>query len=89
MIYNIPTVQNQIAFCQLTYLGKIFHRKASHIPTPLLTEWCDHPRKLGHPLLTNKKIVVRNIQLVILGIDGSGALSAWCSMPYTHNTGMP
>ena len=77
MFYIIPTVQNQIAFRQLTYLGKLFRREASHIPTCLLTVWCDHPRKVGPPVLTNKQSMVRNIQLVITGVDGSGALYAW------------
>ena len=68
MFYNTPTVQNQIAFCQLTYLDKLFLRKTYQIPTRLLTAWCEHPRKVGRPLLTNKQIMVRNIQLVTPGI---------------------
>ena len=41
IFYNIPTVpnQNQIAFRQLTYLGKLFRHKTSHIPAHLLTVW--------------------------------------------------
>ena len=45
--YNIPTIKKQIALRQLTYLGKIFRREESHIPTRLLTVWCDHQRKSG------------------------------------------
>ena len=59
--YNILTIKNKIAFRKLTYLGKIFYREASHIPTRILTAWCDHPRKVGRPLLTNKQSIVRNI----------------------------
>ena len=77
MFYNILTVQNPIAFCQTTYLGRLFRREASHIPTHILTAWYDHPCKFGCPLLTNKKIMVRNIQLVIPGVDGFGALYTW------------
>ena len=77
MFYNIPRVQNQIAFLHLNYLGKLLRREASHITTFLLTAWCDHPCKFGRPLLTNRKSMVRNILLVIPDVDGSGALSAW------------
>ena len=77
MLYNIPTVQNQIAFRQITYLGKLFQHEASHIPTRLLTAWLGHPRKVGHHLLTNKQNMASNIRLVIPGVDRSGALSAW------------
>ena len=75
--YNIPTVKNQIALRQLTYLGKIFCREYSHIPTRLLTVWCDHPRKFGRPILTNNQYMVRNIQQVILNVDAYGAMSTW------------
>ena len=81
MLYNIPTVQNQIAFRQITYLGKLFQHEASHIPTRLLTAWCDHPCKVGRPLLTNKQSMVRNIRLVIPGVDGSGSCPLEGSMP--------
>ena len=75
--YNIPTIKNQIALRQLTYLGKIFHREDPHIPTRLLTVWCDHPRKVGRPILTNKQCMVRNIRQVIPNVDVYGALSTW------------
>ena len=37
MFFNIPTIQNQIDFRQLTYIGKIVRRESTHIPTRLLT----------------------------------------------------
>ena len=77
MFYNILTVQNLMSFRQITYLGKLLRREASHIPTHLLTAWCNHPCKVGRPLLTNKQSMVSNIQLVIPVVDRSGALSAW------------
>ena len=40
--FNIPMIKKQIALRQLTYLGNIFRREESHIPTRLLTVWCDH-----------------------------------------------
>ena len=75
--YNIPTIKNQIALQQLTHLSKIFHREYSHIPTRLLTVWCNHPRKVGRPIFTNKQYMVRNIQQVIPNVDAYGAMSTW------------
>ena len=85
--YNIPTIKNQIAFRQLTYLGKIFRQEASHIPTRMLTAWCDHPCKVGRPLLTNKQSIVRNIQLVLPEVDRTGLLSKWVSILWMLSTG--
>ena len=75
--FNIPTIQNQISYCQLTYIRKIFRRESTHIPTRLLTAWCDHPRKVGRQLLTNKQCIVRNIQIVIPEVDDNGTLASW------------
>ena len=75
--FNIPTIKKQIALRQLTYLGKIFCREESHIPTHLLTVWCDHQRKAGLPILTNKQSRVRNIQQVIPNVDAHGTMSTW------------
>ena len=65
-------IKKQIALQQLTYLGKIFRREESHIPTRLLTVWCDHQHKAGRPILTNKQSMVRNIQQVIPNVDAHG-----------------
>ena len=77
MFFNIPTIRNQIAFRQLTYIGKIVRRESTHIPTRLLTAWCDHPSKVGRPLLTNKQCIVRNIQIFIPEVDDDGTLASW------------
>ena len=75
--YNTPTIKKQIALRQLTYLGKIFCREESHIPTRLLTVWCDHQHKAGQPIFTNKQSMVRNIQQVIPNVDAHGTMSTW------------
>ena len=76
-LYNIPTIKKQITLRQLTYLGKIFRREESHIPTLLLTVWCDHQRKAGRPILTNKQSMARNIQQVIPNVDVHGTIPTW------------
>ena len=75
--YNIPMFKNQIALQQLTYLGKIFRQEDSHVPTCLLTVRCDHPRKFGRHIFTNKQYMVRNIQQVIPNVDAYRELSTW------------
>ena len=77
MFFNIPTIRNQIAFRQLTYIEKIVRRESTHIPTRLLTAWCDHPRKVGRPLITKKKCIVKNLQIVIPEVDDDGTLASW------------
>ena len=77
MFFNIPKIQNQIAFRQLTYIGKIVRRESTHIPTRLLKAWCDNPRKVGIPLLTNKQYIVRNLQIVIPEVDDDDTLASW------------
>ena len=76
MFFNITTIRNEIAFRQLTYIGKIVRRESTHIPTRLLTAWCDHPRKVGRPLLTNKQCIIINIKIVIPEVDDDVTLAS-------------
>ena len=75
--FNIPTIRNQIAFRQLTYIGKIARRESTHITTCFLTAWWDHPHKAVRPILTNKQCIVRNLQLVIPEVNDDGNLASW------------
>ena len=77
MFLNIPTIRNRVAFFQLTYIGEIIRRESTRIPTRLLTAWCDHPCKVGRPILTNKQCIVRNIQLIIPEVDNDVTLASW------------
>ena len=53
--FNIPTIRNQIAQRQLTFIGKVVRNKDDQIPTQLLTAWCDNKRRRGGVLQNNKK----------------------------------
>ena len=75
MFYNIPCVRNQVAFRKLIYVGKVLCCEESHVPTILLTAWCNNPRKRGGQLLTNKDSLVCNLRLIILSIDDAGSVS--------------
>ena len=77
MYYNIPCVNNQVAFRQLTYVGEILRRECSHVPTRLLTAWSDNLRKQGGQLNTNKDRVVKNLWLILPDVDDAGSLSTW------------
>ena len=77
MFYNIPCIRNQVAFQKLSYIGKIFRRKESHVPNCLLMAWSNLTRKRGQPLLMNKISLARNLRLIIPDIDKIGSLSGW------------
>ena len=75
--FNIPTIPNQIAKRQLTFIGKVVRNSEDQIPTQLLTAWSDHKRKRGGVLQNNKKNLAQNIRLIIPGAAKDGLLSTW------------
>ena len=75
--FNIPSIRNQIAKRQLTFIGKVVRNTDDQIPTQLLTAWCEHPRKRGAPLQNNKKNLAQNIRLIVPGAAKDGLLSSW------------
>ena len=48
--FKIPTIQNQIAKRQLTFIGKVVRNSDQQLPTKLLTAWCNHKRRRGRVL---------------------------------------
>ena len=64
--FNIPTIRNQIAKRQLTFIGKVVRKSEDQIPTQLLTDWSDHKRKRGGVLQNNKKNLIRREAFVRL-----------------------
>ena len=75
--FSIPTIRNQIAQRQLTFIGKVVRNKDNQLPTQLLTAWCNNKRKRGAPLQNNKKNLVQNIRLLIPGAAKDGLLTSW------------
>ena len=69
--------ETKLPFVNSLTFGEIVRRESTHIPTRLLTAWCDYPRKVGRPLLTNKQCIVRNLQIVIPEVDDDGTLASW------------
>ena len=72
---NIPTIRNQLAKQQLTFIGKVVRNSEDQIPTKLLTVWCDNKCKQGAPLQNNKKNLAQNIRLIVPGTAKYGLLS--------------
>ena len=63
--HNIPDIRNQIAIRQTSFLGKVVRAPDQHPPKQLLTAWCNHPRPIGGPLMTNKKSMVKSLHLLL------------------------
>ena len=63
--YNIPDIRAQIAIRQMSFLGKIVRGPNHHPPKLLLPAWCNHPRLPGGVLTTNKKSLVKSLQLLL------------------------
>ena len=75
--FSIPTIRNQIAQRQLTFIGKVVRNRDDQLPTQLLTAWCNNKRKRGAPLQNNKKNLAQNIRLLIPGAAKDGLLTSW------------
>ena len=76
-LFNIPTIQNQIATRQLTFIGKVVRNLDQQLPTKLLTAWCNHKLRRGGVLHSNKKSIVQNIALILPCIGKTGRMSDW------------
>ena len=74
---NTPNIEKQIATQHLTLIRKLARNSDNHLPTKLLTEWCNHKRRRGGVLKTNKKSIFHNLRLIIPGVDKTGALKTW------------
>ena len=75
--FDILNFEEQIATQQLTFIGKLARNSDNHIHTKLLTAWCNHKRRRGGVLHTNKKSIVHNLRLIIPGVDKTRALKTW------------
>ena len=75
--FNIPTIQNQIEKRQLTFIGKVVRNSDQQLPTKLLTAWCNHKRRRGRVLHSNKKSIVQNIALILPCIGKTERMSEW------------
>ena len=42
--FDIPNIEKQIATQQLNFIGKVARNSDDHLPTKLITAWCNHKR---------------------------------------------
>ena len=75
--FDILNIEEQIATQQLTFIGKVTRNSEDHLPNKLLSWWCNHKRRCGGVLHTNKKSIFHNLRLIIPGVDKPGALKKW------------
>ena len=75
--FNIPTIQNQIAKRQLTFIGKVVRNSDQQLPTKLLTAWCNQKQRRVGVIHLNKKYIVQNIALNLPCIGKTGIMSEW------------
>ena len=75
--FDIPTIRNQIAQRQLTFIGKVVRNKDDQITTQLLTARCNNKRRRVGVLQNNKKNLAQSIRLVIPGEAKDGLLKTW------------
>ena len=45
--FGILNIEEQIATRQLTFIGKMTRNSDDHLPTKILTAWCNHKRRQG------------------------------------------
>ena len=71
--FDIPNIEKNIATRQLTFIGKLARNSDYRLCTKLLTAWCNHKRRRGGVLHTNKKSIVHNLRLIIPGVENWSA----------------
>ena len=83
--FDIPTIRNQIAHRQLTFIVKVVRNPDEQIPTQLLTAWCNHKRKPGGVL---QNITWRRIfALLFLAPQKTASSLRVCTSPSITATG--
>ena len=75
--FGILNIEEQIATQQLKFIGKVARNSDDHLPTKLLTAWCNHKIRHGNVLHINKKSIVHKLCLIIPGVEKTGALKTW------------
>ena len=64
-LFNIPDIRSQIAIRQMTFIGKVARGPNSQPAKMLLSAWVDNPRLPGGVLTTNKKSIVKSLQILL------------------------
>ena len=88
---GILNIKQQITIRKITFIVKVVRNSDDQLPTKLITVWCNHKRRRGLILHTNKTFIVYNIHLVILWGERDhrsqhmGALFLWWKILASFN----
>ena len=63
--FNLPTAENLIAIRSMTYLGKLTRGPISNPAKQLLTAFVNNPRAIGGVIMTNKKSLVKHLNVLL------------------------
>ena len=68
-LFDIPTIQNQVAKWQLNFIGKVTSKSDNQIPTNLITVGCNNKQKVGGVLHSNNKNLLKKNALIVPTVD--------------------
>ena len=75
--YDMPDIRRIISVRQLLCIRKVVRNSIEQIPSKKLACWVEHKRKPGRVMLNDRKPIVQNLQLLLLGeVDKVGSLKA-------------
>ena len=77
IFYHNTSIRNNISIRNITFIENIFRHKDIHLPTSILTSCFNHKQRRGEILMANKKLIVRNLQLILPTTYRVGSLSTW------------
>ena len=63
--FNLPTAEDLVAIRSMTYLGKLTRGPISNPAKQLLTAFVNNPRAIGGVIMTNKKSLVKHLNVVL------------------------
>ena len=83
IFYNIPDIRSIIAARISRFIGKVIRGPNDNPPKLFITAWCNHPRRPGKPLTTNKTTVVKALKTLLpetMESDDKGHLGNWINI---------
>ena len=78
--FNMPTIQNQLAKLQLTFIVKVTRNSYEQLPTKILREWCKHKHWVGGALCSKNNTFVHDIAIIVPTVDIFSSLKFWARL---------
>ena len=83
IFYNIPDIRSIIAARTCRFIGRVVRGPNDNPPKLFLTAWCNHKRRPGKPLTTNKISVVKCLKILLpdeMDNEHTGHLNNWLDL---------